>query len=174
MQNRKLLVLDLDETLIYTAYSPLLNGKLKSHRGHYYLYERPLLKSFLDSISSEYDLAIWSASKMEYVKWVIKSTVLCRYKFLFVNTRRNCQRILGKNGSFEYHKDITPYLSHYEKVIMFDDYPKMVMPIQCCLKVPEYRGGEDDFLSIQNSELLKNISQNSMHEDNQQKLGNDY
>ena len=148
MKNRKLLVLDLDETLIYTAYSPILNGKLKSHRGHFYLYERPHLQQFLDGCSAEYDLAIWSASKAEYVKWVVKATVLCRYEYVFVNTRRHCQRILGKNGSFEYHKDITPYLSHYEKVIILDDYPKMVTPIQCCLKVPEYRGGEDDFLSI--------------------------
>ncbi len=131
MQNPKLLVLDLDETLIYTANSPLLNGKLKSHRGHYYLYERPHLKSFLDSILSEYDLAIWSASKAKYVKWVIKSTVLCRYEYLFVNTRRNCKRILGKNGLVEYQKHLIPYLSQYEKVTMLDDLPKMVIPIDC-------------------------------------------
>jgi len=48
MQNRKLLILDLDETLIYTAYSPILNGKLKSHRGYFYLYEIPYLQQFLD------------------------------------------------------------------------------------------------------------------------------
>ena len=148
MKNRKLLVLDLDETLIYTAYSPILNGKLKSHRGYFYLYERPYLSDFMNKYSTNYDLAIWSASKAEYVRWVIKSTVLCNYEYVFVNTRRNCKRILGKNGSVEYQKDITPYLSHYDTVIMLDDYPKMVMPIQCCLKVPEYRGGEDDFLSI--------------------------
>jgi hypothetical protein len=40
---------------------------------------------------------------------------------------------------------------------MLDDYPELVMPIQYCLKVPEYRGGEDDFLSIFNYELLKNV-----------------
>ena len=157
VQKRKLLVLDLDETLVHTSYSPILGAEYKSKKGLFYLYERPHLKDFLDRFFVEYDLAIWSASKAEYVKWVIKSTVLCRYEYLFVNTRRNCQRILGKNGSFEYHKDITPYLSHYDKVIMLDDYPELVMPIQYCLKVPEYRGGEDDFLSIFNYELLKNV-----------------
>ena len=153
VHKRKLLVLDLDETLIHTAYSPILGGQFIANSGLFYLYERPHLKSFLDSILSEYDLAIWSASKAEYVKWVIKSTVLCRYEYLFVNTRRNCKRILGKNGSFEYHKDITPYLFHYDKVIMLDDYPKIVIPIQGCLKVPEYQGGEDVFFSKQNVEL---------------------
>ena len=157
VHKRKLLVLDLDETLIHSAYSPILGGQFIANSGLFYLYERPHLKSFLDSILSEYDLAIWSASKAEYVKWVIKSTVLCRYEYLFVNTRRNCKRIFGKNGNVEYQKDITPYLLRYKKVVMLDDYPKMVMPIQCCLKVPEYRGGEDDFLSIFNCGLLKNV-----------------
>jgi TFIIF-interacting CTD phosphatase-like protein len=154
-----LLILDLDETLIHTSYSPILGAELKAKKGLFYLYERPFLLQFLDRRSAEYDLAIWSASKAEYVRWIIKSTVLRDYKYVFINTRRHCQRILGKNGSFEYYKDITPYHSKYENVVMLDDFPKMVVPIQCCLKVPEYRGGEDDFLSIHNGELLKNISQ---------------
>ena len=52
IKNRKLLVLDLDETLIDTAYSLILNGKLKSHRGHFYLYERPNLQKFSDGCSA--------------------------------------------------------------------------------------------------------------------------
>jgi TFIIF-interacting CTD phosphatase-like protein len=146
MQNRKLLILDLDETLIHTAYSPILNRKLKSHRGLYYLYERPFLQQFLDRYLAEYDLAIWSASKAEYVRWIIKSTVLQEYKYEFINTRRHCQRNLGKIGSFEFYKDITPYYSKYENVVMLDDFPEMVRPIECCIKASEYRGGDDDFL----------------------------
>jgi hypothetical protein len=101
----------------------------------------------MNKYSTNYDLAIWSASKAEYVRWVIKSTVLRNYEYVIVKTRGNCKRILGKNGSVEYQKDRTPYLSQYEKVTVLDDLPKMVIPTDCCIKAFEYRVGADDFLS---------------------------
>ncbi len=146
VKKRKLLVLDLDETLIHTAYTPIGGAALKARRGYFYLYERPYLKAFLDRYSAEYDLAIWSASKADYVRWIIRSTVLSEYSFAFVNTRKNCKRILSNGGRVEYLKDLTAYLPQYEKVIMLDDVPKMVTPIECCIKAPEFRGGVDEFL----------------------------
>ena len=146
VKQRKLLVLDLDETLIHTAYAPIEGAELKASRGYFYLYERPYLKDFLDRCSIEYDLAIWSASKADYVRWIIRSTVLSEYSFVFINTRKTCKRIFGDGGRVEYLKDLTAYLPQYEKVIMLDDVPKMVTPIECCIKAPEFRGGEDEFL----------------------------
>lgn len=149
VHKRKLLVLDLDETLIHTAYSPILGGQFIANWGLFYLYERPHLQKFMDECSAEYDLAIWSASKADYVRWIIRSTVLSEHQFVFVNSRKHCKRIFGKDGLVEYQKDLTPYLSRYEKVIMLDDVPKMVVPIECCIKVPEYKGGRDDYLVIE-------------------------
>ena len=146
VQKRKLLVLDLDETLIHTAYAPIEGTELKARRGYFYLYERPFLKEFLDLCSAEYDLAIWSASKADYVRWIIRSSVLSEYSFVFINTRKNCKRVFGNGGRVEYLKDLTAYLPLYEKVIILDDVPKMVTPIECCIKVPEFRGGVDEFL----------------------------
>jgi len=149
VQKRKLLVLDLDETLVHTSYSPILGAEYKSKKGLFYLYERPHLKDFLDRFFVEYDLAIWSASKAEYVRWIIRSTVLSDHQFVFVNSRKHCKRIFGKDGLVEYQKDLTPYLSRYEKVVMLDDVPKMVVRIECCIKVPEYKGGWDNYLLIE-------------------------
>ena len=146
VKKSKLLVMDLDETLIHTSYSPIVGAELKARRGYFYLYERPHLKGFLDRCSAEYDLAIWSASKADYVRWIIRSTVLSEYSFVFINTRKNCKRIFGNGGRVEYLKDLTAYLPLYEKVIMLDDVPKMVKPIECCIKGPEFRGGVDEFL----------------------------
>jgi TFIIF-interacting CTD phosphatase-like protein len=143
---RKLLVLDLDETLIHTSYQPISGADFKSQKGYFYLYERPYLKDFLDRCSVEYDLAIWSASKGDYVRWIVRSTVLSEYSFVFVNTRKHCKRIYGSGGRIEYLKDLTPFMSDYEKVIMLDDVPKMVKPMECCIKAPEFRGGADEFL----------------------------
>lgn len=146
VKQRKLLVLDLDETLIHTSYSPIVGAELKARRGYFYLYERPFVKDFLNRCSIEYDLAIWSASKADYVRWIIRSTVLLNFSFVFINTRKNCKRILGNGGRVEYLKDLTEYLPQYEKVIMLDDVPKMVNPIDCCKKMPEYRCQSDRFL----------------------------
>ncbi len=41
VNKRKLLVLDLDETLIHTSYALILGAELKAKRGYFYLYERP-------------------------------------------------------------------------------------------------------------------------------------
>jgi hypothetical protein len=39
---------------------------------------------------------------------------------------------------------------------MLDDVPKMVNPVEYCIKVPEYRGGVDLFLmSLENNKFEK-------------------
>jgi len=141
---RNLLVLDLDETLIHTSYAPILGAELKAKRGYFYLYERHYLKEFLDHYSAEYDLAIWSASKADYVRWVIYSTVLKEFQFAFVKTRKHCRRIYGKSGILEHEKYLRQYLNLYEKVIFLDDIPRMVVPTECCMKVPEFKGDVGD------------------------------
>ena len=148
VKKSKLLVMDLDETLIHTAYAPIIGAELKAKRGSFYLYERLYLKEFLDRYSTEYDFAIWSASKADYVRWIIRSTALSDYLFVFVNTRKNCKRIFGSGGRIEYLKDLMPCIKQYEKVIMLDDVPKMVVPIENCIKVTEYRGQNDNTLLV--------------------------
>ena len=148
VKKSKLLVMDLDETLIHTAYAPIDGAEIKSKRGYFYLYERPGLNEFLYRCSAKYDFAIWSASKADYVRWIIRSTALSDYVFVFVNTRKNCKRIFGSGGRIEYLKDLMPCIKQYEKVIMLDDVPKMVVPIENCIKVTEYRGQNDNTLLV--------------------------
>lgn len=140
----KLLILDLDETLIHTTYSPLVGLDAVSQKGYYYLYERPYLKDFLESVCEHYALAIWSASKADYVRWIIQSTVLKDYTFQFIRTRKHCKYKEGKSGTPEYLKDLRVLDPTYSEVIMLDDTPKMVQPIECCIKVPEFKGATHD------------------------------
>jgi RNA polymerase II subunit A small phosphatase-like protein len=149
IHNHKLLVLDLDETLIHSSYSPISGEEFKAKKGLFYLYERPHLKRFLDSCLTEYNLAIWSASKSIYVAWIIKSTVLKEYEFEFIKTRKDCKRIYGKSGFLVYQKDLTPQLPKYRKVIMLDDLPKGVSPTGLVIKIAEFKGCGSDI------ELLK-------------------
>ena len=148
---KKLLILDLDETLIHSTYIDLkLNQKPHKYK-FFYIYQRPFLEEFMESVSLHFDLAIWSASKADYVKEIIKKTALSNYKFQFVYTRAKCKQIYLKGGTIRYLKklELTPDCESYQKIVFLDDYPEMVNPIEKCILVKEFRGSEFD------DELLK-------------------
>jgi len=64
-RQRKLLVLDLDETLIYATDQPL--SVPEGFRvGPYYVYLRPHLRRFLESCAVHFDIAVWTASSVDY------------------------------------------------------------------------------------------------------------
>ena len=144
--NRQLIILDLDETLIHSAYLDLKINQDPIKYKYFYIYQRPYLKEFLNAVSDHFDLAIWSASKSDYVKTIIRKTVLKNYNFQFVYTRSKCQRIFSKGGSIRYLKklELNVDFELYTKVIFLDDFPEMIKPIQNCIKVSEYRGSESD------------------------------
>jgi RNA polymerase II subunit A small phosphatase-like protein len=72
--NKILLVLDLDETLIHSEKQPLYN-KHDFKVYSYYVYLHPGLKEFLSEMSKIYSLAVWSAGADIYVDRVVKNTV---------------------------------------------------------------------------------------------------
>lgn len=69
-ESQILLILDLDETLIFANEEPL--GR--SHDfvvGPYSVYRRPYLAQFLDSCSACFRLAVWSSASDDYVRAVV-------------------------------------------------------------------------------------------------------
>jgi carboxy-terminal domain RNA polymerase II polypeptide A small phosphatase len=65
MDERPLLVLDLDETLVHASETPL--AITAEHEvGRYFLYLRPGLSDFLKSIVPAYRLAVWTSSSPSY------------------------------------------------------------------------------------------------------------
>jgi hypothetical protein len=139
-----LLILDLDETVIHCSYAPVEGCDFVSKRGYFYLYERPFLEAFLKRQSVHYDLAIWSASKVDYVRWIIRNTALKKFDFVFVNTRKNCKTQLDPMGRPKYFKILTEEMLKYKKVRFLDDTPACIVPIEIAEKVPEYRGEAGD------------------------------
>ena len=104
----KLLVLDLDETLLHATEFPLQRPYDYLISG-IYIYLRPGVFEFLDFCFSHFDVAIWSSGSQGYVQSVI-SIVFGRYKFVFVWDLRKCTHyaplntciddIYGQNGEF--------------------------------------------------------------------------
>ena len=65
-KTRPLLILDLDETLVFGSEWEL-KYRCDFEVGPYFIYTRPFLDEFLKLVSSAYDLAIWSSASSEYV-----------------------------------------------------------------------------------------------------------
>lgn len=68
-KKEKLLILDLDETLIYASKETL------QHPPHfefdkYFVYKRPYVDEFLVNASNHFHLAIWSSAGDDYVKLI--------------------------------------------------------------------------------------------------------
>ncbi len=68
---RKLLVLDLDETLVHARETPLEHPE-DFRVGPYFVYRRPHLTAFIDAVSPHFDLAVWTASGEVYAAQVIE------------------------------------------------------------------------------------------------------
>ncbi len=65
-QKKPLLVLDLDNTLIYCHEKPYREAQLTTSHGHVSF--RDGLIEFINAVSVDYDLMVWSNSGPEYVK----------------------------------------------------------------------------------------------------------
>ena len=66
-----LLILDLDETLIYATEEPLQRDS-DFLIGPYAVYQRPYLSEFLTSCSACFRLAVWSTATDDYVRPVVE------------------------------------------------------------------------------------------------------
>lgn len=68
---RTLLILDLDETLIYACEEPLEHAPDFEVYG-YHVYRRPGLDQFLADVQASFDVAVWSSASDLYVEAVVE------------------------------------------------------------------------------------------------------
>ena len=69
----KLLILDLDETLIFASAQLLDSSPFDFRVGPYYLYERPSLRPFLKTCLEWFDVAIWTSSSPTYASEIVSA-----------------------------------------------------------------------------------------------------
>ena len=68
-RTKKLLVLDLDETLVHSSRNLL--GEADFQLFSFYVYVRPHFQDFLESLWGDYDIAVWSAAGTQYVEMIV-------------------------------------------------------------------------------------------------------
>ncbi len=150
---RLLLILDLDETLVYANEKPL-DRPWSFTAGGYYVYQRPHVGTFLLESLSRFDLAVWSSAGRDYVVQVVENLFEEPRHLKFVWTRERCTlRFDSHSGAHFALKDLKKVKrAGYDlsRVIVVDDSPeKLGRHYGNHVRVAPYGGEpEDDELMV--------------------------
>ncbi len=150
MQNfeKKLLVLDLDETLIYGT-EEALNHEQDFRVGQYFIYKRPFLESFLKFCFENFDVAVWTTSTRSYAQEIFETVLQNNQKLQFLWTRERCTLIFDEEQR-EHHFVKRMYKLRrrsyqLESIIVVDDSPNVW---RCSygnlVRVSKFEGDETD------------------------------
>ncbi|MCA9615639.1 MAG: HAD family hydrolase [Sandaracinus sp.] len=125
----KLLVLDLDETLLHAADSEDDVGRSPDHRlFDYPLYRRPHVDTFLAWAREHFELGVWTSSSASYAAPVVDWLGLGDVSFVW--SRQRCSRRFdSETMDVVYRKPLWKLLRRgyaKEKVLFVDDTPEKI------------------------------------------------
>ena len=86
---RPLLVLDLDETIIYSTDAEIPGLTVFRASGHH-THVRPHLNEFLEYVSKSFRIAVWTAASMDYAWDIVKATFPRHIAPMFVWAYSRC------------------------------------------------------------------------------------
>ena len=127
--DRPLLILDLDETLIHAL------GRTLAHDpdfmvGPYHVYRRPNLAEFLNSCAGHYRLAVWSSGGSEYFEGIVANVFKQHDAPQFVWSRHRCTTRLDAETRDEVHlkdlKKVKRLGFDLDRVLIVEDEPNKV------------------------------------------------
>lgn len=125
----KLLILDLDETLIH-ATEKKLTIKEDFKFDNYFIYKRPNLIFFLNEIAKHYTIGIWSSADHLYVEEIVKLIQPSNIEFKIIWGNNKCT--LKRNyvlDEYVFEKRLSKLKKKgfkLEKMIIVDDTPEKV------------------------------------------------
>ena len=120
----KLLVLDLDETLIFGT-TKSLDRKPDFDIGEYVIYKRPHLDTFLEFCLKHFDIAVWTSATKSYAQAIVAQLFSDNHPLKFVWSRDKCiQRYNPQQHKNDYIKDLRKVKKQgfqLEHIIAIDD-----------------------------------------------------
>lgn len=144
----KLLIFDLDETLIHATEQPL-DRVYDLKFDQYFVYERPHLKSFLTSVAAHFTIGIWSSADDDYVAEIVRHITPDSVDLLVVWGRSRCtyRRDLELD-TYYFEKRLDKLKNRgfrLEKILIVDDSPeKSRANYGNAIHIKEYTGQQDD------------------------------
>lgn len=139
---KKLTILDLDNTLIYTTYDKNLKSDILFHFSRdMIVYARPFVQEFISKCKGVGDIAVFTTATRDYAQKVCQHLEINPVELF---TREDCL-IVG----FRYSKSVPDYYySVYDDITIYDDMPDIwdSKSQQKCriVCVPEFTGDEKD------------------------------
>jgi TFIIF-interacting CTD phosphatase-like protein len=148
LDSTRLLILDIDETLIFGAESEL-DRPADFRVGPFHIYQRPHLAEFLHGVAQSYDLAIWSSATTDYVEKI--AAVICPKpaEWRFVWGRDRCtQRMHPEQFEIDFIKDLKKVkrLGYDLKHVLFvdDTARKLARNYGNAVYITPFFGASDD------------------------------
>jgi RNA polymerase II subunit A small phosphatase-like protein len=125
-EKTNLLILDLDETLIYGSERPLERSP-DFIAGPFHVYRRPFLEAFIKSVSEHFRLAVWTSSSSDYAKKIVVN-ILGNRRLEFLWSRERCtQRLDLETRDYYWLKNLTKVKRKgfdLGRVLVVDDSPE--------------------------------------------------
>ena len=87
--NKKLLILDLDETLIFANETPL-EYESDFPIGQFFVYKRPYLQEFIEFCLENFEVAVWTSSTRNYATKIVEELFPNPNELVFLWTRGRC------------------------------------------------------------------------------------
>lgn len=152
----KLLILDLDETLVH-ATKVRLNLQEDFKYEDYYVYKRPCLHQFLTGISSHFALGIWSSAGDEYVNAIARLILPQTITPAIIWGRTKCTIKHNKvYDTYYFEKRLDKLKKHgylMEHMLIVDDTPdKLTSNYGNAIYIKPFTGqpGDEELLHLHN------------------------
>jgi RNA polymerase II subunit A small phosphatase-like protein len=169
----RLIILDLDECLIHSIEKNEI-GKMGYNfyknsfdtlGGMYRTMLRPNLDTFLDYVFSNFNVAIWTASGIDYANDIVDKMKIDKSKLMFFYTEKNCtpKYEYGEGwgmGHMTYKKNISKLRKRgwdMSKVLMIDDKPEHIDSYSNVIKIKPFYGDPSDKELLDLIKYLDNI-----------------
>lgn len=127
MTRVRLIVFDLDETLVHATEVPLLYAPT-FQVGPYFVYVRPFASELIKFCASHFELAVWSSSSALYVETVTAELFGTTFPVAFSWGVSKCvQKADPKSNGYVYVKDLRKAMKYgyaADEIIMIDDSPE--------------------------------------------------
>lgn len=157
---RKLLILDIDETLLFASKKPL-NIPHDFKTDEYFIYCRPHLSEFLDFADANFKLALWTTGTQLYADTIVK-LLFQNYSLEFVWTRDKCTQTYNveshKHQWIKKLKKVKKKGYPLESVLMIDNTPKKLQKnYGNLISVSDFLGNLEDKELLQLIKYLSDI-----------------
>ena len=163
--NANLLILDIDETLIYSSEKQLdrqADFELNFGLEKYFVYIRPGLEEFILSCNNCFNLAIWTSSSSDYGGEVIKNIYPNNLQLAFIFTRERC--LFKRNPDLDIIETFKPLKKvkrkgfSFDNILIVDDIPETFKyNYGSAILVKKYQGEDNDtelFLLLKYLEMI--------------------